>query len=898
MKENCAEQKIQWTFIASFAPWQGGVYERMVGLTKVAMRRAVGWKILTDEALNTLLTECESIVNERPLTYVGDDSTDVLRPVDFLIPKAKAQIERIETDREDDEEYRPGKKESHEQLLKRWKGTLKCLDKLWRFWQEGYLDMLRERNQVKHRGQRSVTKREPRKEEIVLLKEEELPRGEWRMGRIVGLPKSKDNAVRIAEVQISTRRIIRRPINLLIPLEVEENRKKSLTGDPNLEEESAETDDEAKPNRAAVVVEKKSSRTSIKLFTVMLIAVLAGVYGSPAVGNKEFQLCNVKRSGILMMLPEPITCAHSKEDQMITSQATIYVRDFAKITAHHCSKVTRTVCTKAFAKFSLQVTSDSTKQEGVTQKSCEKMGTYKTAGGFQLIPVSSHRARTANPVQYSYGWFGTRCTPTVNFVWEEGEVATTDFHHIFSNLAPTDGCNPEEGSCPHKNGILIWNLTEWQKSCPYKKIGAHEVHVKGQHVLVDDMQAAFVLEGISEDSSADNQTDSCNFKNARIMENGVVVELRPKSKLLQGNKMEKAGLMEGDGGSSSDPENVRFQYLYDSLKGEIDKVKRREYIKICTVQRASMQTIRWISKHDPTEAARTLLDREDVIAENVGEFLKIVPCQKIIADEVYENYEVKGKCFDKLPIRIGNEVVFVGRRSKDLNEHATEVSCELKKWKGMKVHRLPSIRDQELTEKEKKVEFTGNVLMNWEKGKLKMAIAMVMEMQNRRMERPKVNETKKGVIDQLRDEAEDALVETKKELEKAAEEVINELTAVVEHWKLMGGGIISAFLIVLTAVVCFKCMLWRLFKKCKRSNRRERHSHRGEQTAKANISIPEQELPTDEVMSIETSPQRVRYVPVKIPRAAKEKIASKGERYGGIRGEAHQASAREAEEEG
>lgn len=42
------------------------------------------------------------------------------------------------------------------------------------------------------------------------------------MGRIVNIERSKDNKVRCAEVRLATGHVIRRPVNLLFPLETME----------------------------------------------------------------------------------------------------------------------------------------------------------------------------------------------------------------------------------------------------------------------------------------------------------------------------------------------------------------------------------------------------------------------------------------------------------------------------------------------------------------------------------------------------------------------------------------------------------------------------------------------------------------------------------------------------
>ena len=51
----------------------GGFYERLVGLTKRALKKIIGKKCLTDRQLATILTEVEAVINSRPLVYVDGD---------------------------------------------------------------------------------------------------------------------------------------------------------------------------------------------------------------------------------------------------------------------------------------------------------------------------------------------------------------------------------------------------------------------------------------------------------------------------------------------------------------------------------------------------------------------------------------------------------------------------------------------------------------------------------------------------------------------------------------------------------------------------------------------------------------------------------------------------------
>uniref|UniRef100_A0A1I7W328 AFP-like domain-containing protein n=1 Tax=Loa loa TaxID=7209 RepID=A0A1I7W328_LOALO len=75
---------MEWEFITPDAPWQGGVYERMVGVVKGSLRKAIGTK-LNNGALITLVTELVAIINEKPLVDLEEIGL-VLRPGDFLNP--------------------------------------------------------------------------------------------------------------------------------------------------------------------------------------------------------------------------------------------------------------------------------------------------------------------------------------------------------------------------------------------------------------------------------------------------------------------------------------------------------------------------------------------------------------------------------------------------------------------------------------------------------------------------------------------------------------------------------------------------------------------------------------------------------------------------------------------
>ncbi len=220
----CASQGIQWNFITEYAPWQGGVYERMVGVTKSALRKAIGRKFLNRDQLQTLLCEAEAVVNSRPLTYVSEDigSSAVLRPIDFLIPEGQIGTPHLDLDN-DDPDYVP-RLDSKGKLLKYWASTQECLQRFWRLFHDEYLPSLRERFDSAHRKHKSSRPYTPQEGDVVQVQSEGTSRSEWKLGRIFQIIQGRDEKIRSAEVKMPNGKVLTRPINFLHPLEVVDSR--------------------------------------------------------------------------------------------------------------------------------------------------------------------------------------------------------------------------------------------------------------------------------------------------------------------------------------------------------------------------------------------------------------------------------------------------------------------------------------------------------------------------------------------------------------------------------------------------------------------------------------------------------------------------------------------------
>ena len=65
---------IDWQFIVEEGPWWGGFWERLVKSVKRCLKKTIGRALPTYDEMATLIVEIEAILNNRPLTYMYDDT--------------------------------------------------------------------------------------------------------------------------------------------------------------------------------------------------------------------------------------------------------------------------------------------------------------------------------------------------------------------------------------------------------------------------------------------------------------------------------------------------------------------------------------------------------------------------------------------------------------------------------------------------------------------------------------------------------------------------------------------------------------------------------------------------------------------------------------------------------
>lgn len=215
-----ANYGIRWKFTTPKAPWQGAVYERLIGTVKRTFSKLTKYRTLKFHEFETVLCEVEGFVNCRPLTYVGDEIGEkVLRPIDFVTPDLKLNLQ-ICTDPElsRDPDYMPAAPKNRIEVESCIKRLNRLINSMWNSFKFNYIQILRNRpeNKFKYRGSTV----DPKIGEIVLLADTDLKRGQYRLGKLVELHKSADGKIRSASLVLGNKRIVKRTLNQLVPLEI------------------------------------------------------------------------------------------------------------------------------------------------------------------------------------------------------------------------------------------------------------------------------------------------------------------------------------------------------------------------------------------------------------------------------------------------------------------------------------------------------------------------------------------------------------------------------------------------------------------------------------------------------------------------------------------------------
>ena len=174
----------KWIFQPPTASSMSDVWEHMVRSAKTVLKSILGAQPVTDGVLRTLLTEVERILNGRALTANSDAPND-LQP---LTPAHLLMQRKIIC-------FSPGDFEKTDIYRKKWRQVQFLANLFWERWSKEYIPTLQQRG----KWRRVLSYIKP--DALVLLVNDNSPRGHWNLGRVLEMYSGPDGLVRTVKVK-------------------------------------------------------------------------------------------------------------------------------------------------------------------------------------------------------------------------------------------------------------------------------------------------------------------------------------------------------------------------------------------------------------------------------------------------------------------------------------------------------------------------------------------------------------------------------------------------------------------------------------------------------------------------------------------------------------------------
>lgn len=185
------------------------------------MRKTLRNAKLNYDELHTVLVEVEGTLNSRPLTYVSsDDPEEPLTPSHLLCGRRILSLPDVWHNGQ----IAINQAVSSEDLPRRRRYLGLLLEHIWKRWSKEYVTELRNLHRQRSRPESRISISVG---DVVTVFEDNLPRSQWRLGRVEQLIPGADDCVRAAVVRVITKTgrpmTVKRPVQRLFPLEVVSN---------------------------------------------------------------------------------------------------------------------------------------------------------------------------------------------------------------------------------------------------------------------------------------------------------------------------------------------------------------------------------------------------------------------------------------------------------------------------------------------------------------------------------------------------------------------------------------------------------------------------------------------------------------------------------------------------
>ena len=178
-----AQKDIEWEFTTVDAPWMNGATEALVKTAKRAIEAAIGCQVLTFSQALTVFYESAELINERPIGQHPTDTEDgaYLCPNDMLLGRSTNAVPQGPF-----EAVRNSKTFFFIQQI---------VDSFWQKWTRDFFPSL----VIEPKWH--VAKRDVCIGDVVLIQDNNMVRGKWKLGRVSKILQSKDGKVRKVEVK-------------------------------------------------------------------------------------------------------------------------------------------------------------------------------------------------------------------------------------------------------------------------------------------------------------------------------------------------------------------------------------------------------------------------------------------------------------------------------------------------------------------------------------------------------------------------------------------------------------------------------------------------------------------------------------------------------------------------
>lgn len=215
VQESLGNYRVEWKFIPSRAPWYGGWWERLIGLTKASIKKVLGRSHVDYDTLSTIITEIEAILNDRPLTYISTDPRDVepLTPSDLLYGRRLTSLPYPPLP----DETRNILEQTNAKFNEISRRQRDIIQHFWNRWKQEYITSLREFHRISGKNEQCI-----QKGDIVQI-HDDTSRLTWKLAVVEELVRGRDGFIRSATVRTQNG-LTNRPIVKLYPLEIGDDR--------------------------------------------------------------------------------------------------------------------------------------------------------------------------------------------------------------------------------------------------------------------------------------------------------------------------------------------------------------------------------------------------------------------------------------------------------------------------------------------------------------------------------------------------------------------------------------------------------------------------------------------------------------------------------------------------